>query len=259
MLKTLKAQTAAGPVIDHAWSHLIAHRSEEYLPKLLLPHVLDGVRGSSKATLGRMLRSVRVGTEADRAGWATIHAQSTGGSFAQVRLLQLDFPTAIPFTDPDVVDFALSLPIDQRIDRSAYVRMICQEFPSLARVPRAGGGLPLLHTRLEAAVHWRTLDFYRRGLPRLTGGLFRAHDHGNYVHLNEWFRGWNREFIGLTLTDHPMLADHFDMTALNSFVRSYLDGRNGQGTMAEVIASLLTFTLFRERLALLPTVSLDGP
>src|SRR5262245_56217880 len=201
----------------------------------------------------RMLKSVRAGCQADRAGWAAIYAQLAGSSFAQIRLLQLDCRVAVPFADRDFVDFALSLPLAERIDRRAYVRMLCREFPRLARVPRAGGGLPLLHSRLHAAVHWRSLWFYRHALPRLTGGLFGGHSYGNYVHPYEWFRRSSREFITRTLVNQPLLAEHFNVDRVNQYVTEFLDGQPAHPGSDEIIASLVTFVLFRERLDRLST------
>lgn len=226
---------------------------EALLERTLRPAVHHRVRGLIREAYAKTVVSAQVEHPADRVVVADlIHRQRLWNPPAQLDLLGADCRIATPFADRDFIDFALRLPVSQRVGKRAYLEMIRRACPALARVPRSGDGLSLAPSRLRAAAHWRWVLFRRYTLPSLTRGRIRPpHPTSAYVHCSEWFRRANRRFIDRTLIDSPVLDEHFQMDALNRLVRSFLEDTASQDLM-EAIAALMSYVLFRERLHRFP-------
>ena len=225
---------------------------DDLLARTLRREVYERVFGLAREVFARKLAEAPVEHLADRVVWADLtQRQRLWNPLALMDLLGLTSRVATPFSDREFVDFIRTLPVSQRMQKRAYRGMICQALPQLARVPRAGDGLPLIHSRLRASLHWRRVLFERHTLPRLTGGRFGGHAYGSFVHCGEWFRASSRHFIEATLLDNPLLEEHFRMEALHGLVREFLDGTSKRDLM-ECIASLMSVALFRERLDHVP-------
>jgi hypothetical protein len=224
------------------------------LNQVLKPEVFSKT-GFARESFIRTVRSVNSGHPANRLGYATILRQPWGDSRAQLELLGAHFQLALPFTDTDLLDFILSLPLKYRVGRKAYVQMICQKYPKLARVPRAGDGLPLIHSRLRASLHWKWLSFYRQILPKLTANHFGGHAYWNFVHCDEWFRNSSREFMSTQLINNPVLEPFFKQDALNQLIENYLNLKDARD-LSKGISALISFAVFCKNLNSLSSCSL---
>lgn len=233
--------------------HLYALGFEEpLLAQILRPNVYRQTRGAAREAFARSVREAQVEHPADRVVQAELtQRQQRGNPRVQVDFLNLEGRVTTPFTDRDFIDFTLRLPIQQRLQRRAYIQMICREFPDLSQAPKSGDGLPLNPSRVHASLHWRWVLFQRHVLPRLTSHLWQPHPYAAFVHCEEWFRRANRDFITKTLIDNPVLEEHFQIDALNRLVLRFLDGKEKkEGYLG--IASLISFALFRKRLEQIP-------
>lgn len=218
------------------------------IERILENRVYNGIAGLAQAAFAQTVRDADVDFPADRVVCAELmQRERMGNPRIQVEYSNASCQMTAPFTDRYFIDFALRLPVNFRLERRAYVQMICREFPKLGQVPKSGDGLPLTPSRLRASIHWRWVLFERNTLPKVTGGLWRGHNYAAFVHCEDWFRNSNREFIERTLIDNPVLEEHFQMDALNTVVRGFLD--HAERRISYVgIASLISFAIFRKKL-----------
>jgi hypothetical protein len=82
-----------------------------------------------------------------------------------------------PFYDLDFVDFICSLPFALIERQRAYLAMLCQYYPQLARIPNTTTGLPVLPSTAETLRYFMATQyrrFARRRLERLAGWLTRT-------------------------------------------------------------------------------------
>ncbi len=225
------------------------------LSEIFRPAIYGRIRGLAREAFRKTICNARVEHPADRVVQAElIQRQRLGNPRIQVDFLNAGLRTATPFTDKDFIDFTLRLPMSQRIGRKAYTSMIVHEFPHLARISRSGDGLPLIHSRFHASLHWRWVLFKRHVLPELTGGCWQGHNYAAFVHCGEWFRNFNCKFIERELLDSPFLEEYFQMDELNRLVRTFLDDET-QEHLYSGVASLLSFVLFRKKLDEVPVYS----
>ena len=214
----------------------------------LRPSVYGRIRGAAWDAFARSIREARVEYPADRVVWTElVQRQRLLRPLDQMDLMGIVCHVATPFADKEFIDFALRLPPHQRFLQKVYIGMIAKEFPRLARIPRAGEGLPLVHSRFRASLHWRWVLFERHTLPKLTGGRLGGYPYGDYAHCAQLFRSANRRFLEGTLIDNPVLESHFQMGGVKRLVEDFLNDASERDLM-ESIAALISFALFRERL-----------
>lgn len=245
-------------LIQAGYEHYAIVFDEALLARVLRPEIYAHIRGFSYDAFANSVRRAHVEHPADGVVFAElIQRERVGNPRVQVDFLSAECLMATPFTDKEFIDFALRLPVHQRLERRAYTRMICHQFPDLARVPRSGGGLPIAHSRIRASLHWRWLLFARHTLPKLTGGRFGGHPYGTFVHCAQAFHGAGRRFIKETLINNPLLEEHFQMDALKQMVEEFLE-RGTTDAQMECLAALVSFALFRRQISSLATYSGTG-
>lgn len=226
--------------------------NDAILKRILRAEIYARIRGLAKEAFAKSVQSANTEHLADRVVQAElVQREQRGNPRIQVDYLNSNCQVVTPFTDKDFIDFTVRLPVSTRLGRRAYVSMISKEFPELSRVPKSGDGLPIVHSRLRASIHWRWVLFQRNVLPRLTGNLWHPHNYAAFVHCDEWFSGASRNFIEKTLTQNPLLENYFQMEPLKQIVREYLDQDKKEYSYLG-IASLISFALFQERLERVP-------
>lgn len=224
----------------------------------LKPKVFERICGLAYESFSSTVRRASVELPGDRAVYAElIQRQRLYNPIAQMDLQEIDCYWSTPFTDKDFIDFSLRLPWKERLHKEAYIGMLCKYFPKVARIPRSGDGLPLVHSRFREVFHWKWVLFQRHTLPKLTGGLFGGHNYGAFVHCAEWFRKSSASFIRNKLINNPVLEEHFNMDEINQMVESFLNN-TAERDLMECIAALLSYVLFREQLIDLPKCKLNA-
>ena len=231
---------------------------DHLLEKVLRPNVFQRVRGFAYESFSKAVKRASVEFPGDRVVYAElVQRQRLYNPPAQMDLQELDCYWSTPFADKDFLDFSLRLPWKERLHKEAYIGMLCKYFPEVARIPRSGDGLPLVHPRLRASLHWRWVLFQRNTLPKLTRGRLGGHNYGAFVHCSEWFRQSSADFIRTKLMNNPILEEHFEMAQLNRLVESFLTNTADRDLM-ECIAALMSYTLFYERFLQLPSCSFES-
>ena len=229
---------------------------QELMRKILKPQIYQQNLGAAYESFKKSVNKAHVEFPGDRVVYAELlQRQRMYNPPAQMDLQAIDLPWSTPFTDKDFLDFALRLPWVERLHKEAYIGMLCKYFPELARIPRSGDGLPLVHSRLQASLHWRWVSFQRNTLPKLTGGLLGGHNYGAFVHCSDWFRKSSAQLIRSKLINNPILEEQFKIDELNQLVESFLNG-TAERDLMECIAALMSYVLFRERLLKLPRYSI---
>ena len=243
-------------LIRFGFSYFPQGFTDELMKQTMKPEVYNRVHGFAFERFAAGVKEAKVEFSADRLAIAElIQRQHLWNPISQMDLMGVDVSVSTPFADKEFINFALRLPVEQRHHKKAYLGMICRYLPQLARIPRSGEGLPLIHSRLRASLHWRWVLFERNTLPKLTGGKVGGHNYGPFVHCAEWFRNFSREFIEKTLINNPILEEHFQMERLNEMVLSFLDNTADRDLM-NAVAALMTYVLFRQQLAVLPQCQL---
>ncbi len=239
-------------LINVGFRHYAHGFDDSFLSRLLRPEIYQRVNGLAKKSFDQSIQNAQVEHPADRVVQAELtQREQRGNPRVQVDYLNTSCRVVTPFTDKDFIDFTLRLPVSRRIGRRVYISMICKEFPELARVPKSGDGLPIIHSRWHAALHWRWVLFQRNTLPKLSGGRWQPHNYSAFVHCDEWFSRANRGFIERKLIQNPFLENYFQMDTLERMVSEYLD-REEKTYPYLGIASLISFALFKEKLEEVP-------
>ena len=154
-----------------------------------------------------------------------------------------------PFTDNELVDFMLGVPVEYRIKQRIYKKMIVKHLPRVARIPLADNGLPINALVMRYGVYrpwnlfytWNYL--YGSLLPRMTSAKM-GHDLTSYAHYNEWLRTGSKTFAINVLSQTEYLEDYFNMDTVNDLVTEHMEGRIDA---SKKICTLITFSLFRKQ------------
>jgi asparagine synthase (glutamine-hydrolysing) len=222
--------------------------TDELFQKTLKSQSYRQIQGFAFARYAESVKNASAEHLADKGIIAELNQrQRLWNPICQMELMELDAYTAVPFTDKEYVNFALSLPFEERCYKKVYVQMIIKYLPEVARICRSGEGLPLVHSRLRASLHWRRVLFNRYQLPKLTFGKLGGHNYAAFVHCAEWFQKSNANFIRKKLINNPILEEHFRMDALNELVHSFLNN-TAEKDLMDSVSALMSYVLFRERL-----------
>jgi asparagine synthetase B (glutamine-hydrolysing) len=162
---------------------------------------------------------------------------------AQIDLMRPAVKVLTPFTDPELLDFLLAIPLRLRSNQAAYQEMIRRHLPEVARVPRTGSALPLKASWPQEKLIRARMRFYHKILPRLSFGLYRYNDRAPAVRYEEALRTGSRRFALQLIGREELFEDHFNVDAVRRLVDDVLDGRSGA---SGEVASLMTFALWRQ-------------
>lgn len=142
------------------------------------------------------------------------------------------FHDLLPFVDDELMQFWLSIPLQQRLGHTLYKEMYRRHLPDLARIPWAETGKNLFAAEheAEASVDKRMRKMERnQRITRYSLGLINPRDRDAYAHRETWLRK-NKAFRGL-VTD--LLADvdrsgcdYFDQEKVDRLFKGFLRGRN---------------------------------
>ncbi len=146
---------------DEVLNHLYAHSYEtvfsaEALKRLLRPELVSRIEGSAHETIARTFREAKAESPLHRCDYVDLVQRQRRFICTHIALHQPVAPVRDPFTDVDVVDFFMRLPLKSRLRQDLYVSMIKRFLPELARLPRSSDGLPLTASRPR-----RELSFFQ--------------------------------------------------------------------------------------------------
>jgi len=180
----------------------------------------------------------------ERALWVEQYQRDRQRISMQLRELETIGMVQTPFTDTDIVDFLLRVPVELRLKNRLYKSLIIRDYPSLARIPHSGKGLALTATAQQQRLQWRLEQLRCYVLPELSGGLYHPHSYSLTMHFSEWFQKSNRQAIENVLLDNEDLSAFMDPKRVNGLVREFMErwplGRRDY----ESIAVLLTVATF---------------
>jgi asparagine synthase (glutamine-hydrolysing) len=129
----------------------------------------------------------------------------------------------LPFSDPDLVEFALGIPPGYLIGRDIMVQAFVREFPDLAQVPFTPSGLPLMSCARDVAIRARQLAQWhmrRAGLGRLAGPSSRP-----TKEYGKWFRTILRPWVeDILLAPAALGRGYFNPDYLRQLVRDHMAG-----------------------------------
>ena len=222
---------------------------ESVLSTLLRKPVYERVGGFVQERFLQIMKSAVVKHPADKVMyWDMTQRQRLWNPIALLDLNDVRHRTLVPFADKDFIDLTLNMPLAWRTNKKAYMHFYRTKSRGMARIPRSGDGLPMIHSRVRAALHWRWVMFERHTLPKLTGGKWGGHNYGSYVHGSEWTKKTARSFVMESLKDNPYLEALFNPEELREFAEAYFDRKTDQD-FTEAVTNLVTFSHFTKRLS----------
>ncbi len=233
-----------------------AHRyvaTDEEIRTLLRPAVFQQVGGGADRAFRRCLQAARVDRLPDRERVANVMLRQQRGISYQVALLGSAVPTRAPFTDNDVLDFSMTIPLQYRINRTLLQTIICRTLPQLAGVPNdINEGVPLNAGRLQRGLYWRWERLYKKQLPQWTGGLIARHERRAYAHHGEWMRQEPvRSYLTRTFAEQvKYLEPWFNAGAVQQLLQRHLEGP--ADLFRQVSAVLTLMAWFRQAEQLRP-------
>lgn len=148
----------------------------------------------------------------------------------------------LPFSDNDLVAFALTVPpgflFERYLAKAAFVRA----FPALAQIPLAGSNRPLSFCARDLAIQLRQLLSWhlgRLGLRRTAGVAPRP-----YKDYNTWFRTTLRSWVeDILLTARALDRGYFKPEWVRALVAEHMAGVNHGGRLG----ALLTLELWHRQ------------
>lgn len=230
--------------------------SEEQLAALLRPGAYRQVQGQVEEELRQCHRTAVADEPVDRNRVVSLlHNQQREMSFF-LSMYGSALPVGTPFTDNDVIDYLLTIPVRYRLEKQLHTQLVLRHLPRLARVPSDKTGLPLDAAPARLAQHRRWRRLLTEQLPRWSGGGYRPHDRRAYAHYNEWLRQpAMRTFLTETFrSGWRHLEPWCDRTAVDELLTQHFTGSQ---SAYRQISALLTLLLWFEQADRID-VSADG-
>lgn len=148
----------------------------------------------------------------------------------------------LPFSDNDLVDFALTVPPGFLFERYLPKAALVSLFPGLARIPIAGTGRPLRSCARDVIAQVRTLMAWhlrKYGLDHLASPPRRP-----YKDYDGWFRAGLRPWVEHLLLDRRTLdRGYFNPDYVRQLVTAHMNGANH----AVRLGALLTLELWHRQ------------
>jgi hypothetical protein len=131
----------------------------------------------------------------------------------------------LPYADNDLVEFSAQVPPFLRFERRIMDDAFVSTFPTLARVPLARTGLPMVNCARE--VWLRNVQFAQWHLRHAGLGKLAGPESRPYKDYNTWFRTVLREWTEQTLLNPRALErGYFKPETVRQIVRDHMQGKN---------------------------------
>jgi len=219
--------------------------SDEELGVLLRPSVYAQLRGAASEDLRQGIRMAAAEELADRTRVVNLLQDEQRHTWYYFAMYGSRVSMSAPFTDNDVVDFFLTVPVRYRSEQQVHQELIRRYLPALAHVALDKSGLPLDASRRQYVWHRRWRRLVTEQLPRWTGGQYTWHDRRAYAHYGQWMcREPMRSFLEQAYArGERYLAEWCDVSQARALLRDHLDGKvDAYGR----ISALLTLMLWSE-------------
>jgi len=150
----------------------------------------------------------------------------------------------IPYYDYDLVDFALTLPLDLRWGRKLQKLALCRISPDLAKSPGGPMDVDSSYRKL-----WnRFMNKGKRVLKRIrhkTNVPQLTKPAGSFTDLHSLLRSSNRKWVEMILLDERTLGrDYFQPKAIRRLVEDHMNGKRNIGLQLGI---LITFELWHRQ------------
>lgn len=141
----------------------------------------------------------------------------------------------LPFSDNDLLDFAIRTPPGLLLERRLVLSAFTQAFPAMAKVPVSWTGLPMSENFRSLTLRGRRLlqwHLNNRGLSRRPYVKWVK-----YSDYRSWFRTVLREWVeDLLLSDRIMDRGYFQPDSLRKVVADHMDGEDRTVALGALIA-----------------------
>ncbi|RIK42590.1 MAG: hypothetical protein DCC55_08390 [Chloroflexi bacterium] len=236
----------------------VLHRSffqtifrEEDLAKLLKPTIYRNVKGESFNSIRRTYEAAPTGSLINRMIYCDLHQRQRRFIATHINVLSEFSRVLDPFAENQLLDFALTVPPELKIDQRFYKRMIVEHLPQVASVPYSKTGLPLnasprhirfqqLSVRIKKRLNKQL--FSRLNLAKLSFPNERAS-----FDFNQWLRTGSRSYVAQILNQKELLEDYFNVEKVDSLVADHWEGKRND---YQKICAIVTFALWRKQFAI---------
>jgi len=150
----------------------------------------------------------------------------------------------LPYTDNDLVEFALRLPPGMRLERWLMKNALAEAFPKLAQIPVTETGLPLMICardvleRANRVIRWHASLVGLKWIPQ----HWQRHPYGDY---KLWFRTVLRDWLeGILMSKRALERDYFDPEYVKRLASEHMSGADHTGTLGALLSIELWHRIF---------------
>lgn len=148
-----------------------------------------------------------------------------------------------PFTDNDVIDFALQMPREYLMEQSLYRKMFVKYLPEVASVPWSRSGLPLNASRIRQGLHWRWQRLQKNPLVKAIIGKNYSRMNDSYLNISEAIRAGSKDFVVSHIISNPFIAEYFNIDRVHQMLDNHMSKTSNE---YRKITALLTLSVWHK-------------
>ena len=145
----------------------------------------------------------------------------------------------MPFTDNDLVDFAIKVPLNLIKKSLLYEKMLIRHFPNVSRIGYSKTGVPIMLSRWQEGLHWR-INKYKSIILKTSIGKKLYHNYEAYFHFDESLRGESSNLLEV-LNESEYLSELINLEQLKKTKSDFMTCRENNFSNMFV---LITFCLW---------------
>jgi len=199
------------------------------------------VKNSSLEKISWRLSQTNAKLSVNKADYVYLHERAKRFTInANLILLNQRLEYRTPTYDNDLMDFALKLPPEMRINSLLYTELIKRYFPKLARIPWQKDGFPLTASyarkRIQNSIRYRIAHAFNEKLAK-----YLPYEHWHNLEL--WTKETHRDFfLGILLDQKTLNRPYFNQEYIReNIIEPHM---NGQINFWTAISILTTFELW---------------
>jgi asparagine synthase (glutamine-hydrolysing) len=216
------------------------------LSSLLKPNIYKNIKGECFNSIRNCFKKANSDHVAKKYTYVCLHQRSRRSTSTHIDVFNAISEVLDPFTDNDLLDFMLSIPVEMKIDKKLYKKMIVKHLPKVASVRYTGSGMLLDVPRFKKKLYYWSNRIYNGIVSRIVLKERQSHDYKAYAHYNDWLRSGSKDFVMAILGNEKYLEDYFNMDYVNHLVLDHMEGKRNN---FRKICALVTFSLWRKQFA----------
>jgi len=214
-------------VIIYLFDRYEVKQNTEHVPEIFSENFRNDLRGKVKKNFMETVKEIPLHSYDEIADYWELRQRDRRYVIPLSNYMGWYLDTRLPYLDNEVVEFAINLPLELRIEKKFIHKASKRLFPSLAEIPWEKSGVPpdtkglsLLLSRLRRSAGREM----KRFIARVSGGniLFQPVDYRGYGY---WLRTGSRRYVeDLLLRDSGWGI--FDRECVKKIVNEHMNGKS---------------------------------